>query len=487
MWEKIKSFLLVFLIILSTAMSYRLWFGSPNYEAIILPIFERFPSREESSAENLLLPEKIIYYPAITLPPVEEEPDSLVSSQKPLPINEDEEFVPKELPGRGIYTFHFSQPDYGRLWEAFTQQFLRVDSISLSPASPEEISSRLNERRYPFLELSFTAPFDVELFLPSRVSIQETSEFPLIQNIYIFWGEEILTFFQTSQGSTYEVSWDNGFPLLFSQVKELSSIREPDHFLLSELVETDPSNQMILEEVYVPAQTPLLPDFNLSREPAKGEELARKFFVDLSLVRQIRERTEAIIFTDGQKGLRISCKGVIEFTVPLRKNVGKRLSYREALEIGTEFVSLYVEWPEEISLRITELKPISLENKEYFQMKLNGYYGGLVLDPGSFMVEMIYDEQGLVRYNCQSYTIKPHEELVAVQVESALSAVLSALPELFQGETPRKITGAYLTYMVEERELEELLQPFWNIEIDEKYLVMVNARSGEVTQMKDVK
>ncbi|MDO9574679.1 MAG: hypothetical protein Q7I94_06755, partial [Candidatus Contubernalis sp.] len=414
-------------------------------------------------------------YPEVTPPP----------EQESLPINEDEEApVSTDINEGGIYLYNFSQPNYSFLWEAFTQQLLSIDSISLSPVNSEEISSRLIKRRIPSLELSFTAPFDAELFFPSRESFQEL---PLIQNIFIFWEEEPKTFFQTFQGSAYEVSWDNGFSSLFSQVKELSSTTEPDHILLSELAETDSFNQMILEEIYVPAQMPLLPDFNLSRESAKEEELARTFFVDLSLVRQIKERDEAIIFTDGQKGLRISSQGMIEFTAPLQKNVGKRLSYREAMEIGTKFIGLYVDLPEDISLRITELKPITLENKEYFQMKLNGYYGGLVLDPESFMVEITYDEQGLVSYNCQSYIIKPNEEEpVEVQVERALFAVQSSLPELFQGEAPRRITAVYLTYMVTEEGLEELLQPFWNIEIDEKYLVMVNARSGEVMKMIDV-
>ena len=538
MWEKTKTYLLVFLILLSLIMSYHLWFGTPNYEAITLPSFERIPPGETSSAVNLLLPENITFFPeqpssaspTDSLPEeesaeeelAEQEPgeqasvdeeidektdmeeetensDSLISRQgegeqvEEFPPSGEEEKAPdnKDILEKGVYMFAPFQQDYMLLWEAFTQLLNRVETVSLAPGSQEEVQARMEERKEPYLEISFTAPFDAELFFPSRVRITETQEFPLIQNVYLFWGEEPQAFFRTSQGNLFQVSWNINLSPLFNLLKQLAEEGEPDHFVLSELGGTAPfslEKQLILEEVLVPKQVPSLPDFSFSREPAEKEALAKAFFVDLSLVRQIKERDEAIIFTDGQKGLRISSQGMIEYTAPLQRDAGKRLSYREALDIGADYVNLYVELPEEIHLRISDLTPVILDNKEYYQMKLRSYYEGLVLDPETFTLELTYDQQGLVSYTCQSYTISQREEEpVEVDVKGALSQVLFGLPEIFHQQDPRRITGAYLVYKAGPRFSEEFLQPFWNIEIDGSHEVIVNARSGELSQMKDLK
>ncbi len=516
MWEKTKTYLLVFLILLSLIMSYHLWFGTPNYEAITLPSFERVPPGETSSAVNLLLPENITFFPEqpSSASPTDSLPEEGSAEEGSAEEGsaeegsaeegsaeegsveegsvEEEEKAPdnKDILEKGGYMFAPFQQDYMLLWEAFTQLLNRVETVSLAPGSQEEVQARMEERKEPYLEISFTAPFDAELFFPSRVRITEPQELPLIQNVYLFWGEEPQAFFRTSQGNLFQVSWNINFSSLFNQLKQLAEEGEPDHFVLSELGGTAPfslEKQLILEEVLVPKQVPSLPDFSFSREPVEKEALARAFFVDLSLVRQIKERDEAIIFTDGQKGLRISSQGMIEYTAPLQRDAGKRLSYREALDIGADYVNLYVELPEEIHLRISDLTPVMLDNKEYYQMKLRSYYEGLVLDPETFTLELTYDQQGLVSYTCQAYTISPgEEEPVEVDVKGALSQVLFGLPEIFHQQDPRRITGAYLVYKAGPRFSEEFLQPFWNIEIDGSHEVMVNARSGELSQMKDL-
>lgn len=486
MWEKCKTYALIFLILLSLAMSYRLWFGTPNYEAITLPSFEQVPPGDASSSVNLLLPEKIAFYPVQAHP--QTEPPSGEESPGEQPTEEEE----TDAPSSWSYIFFPSQENYMLLWEDFTQQLNSVETVSLSPVNQEEIQARLGERNEPALEISFTAPFYAELFFPTRVRVMDLQEFPLIQNFYLFGGEKPQAFCRTSQGSLFQVSWNISFLTLFNQLKELAQAEEPDHFLLSELADTVPftgDEQLILEEVFVPKQVPSLPDFSFSREFVEKEALARIFFVDLSLVRQIKERDEAIIFTDGQKGLRISSQGMIEYTAPLQRDAGKRLSYREALDIGAEYVSLYVDLPEEIQLRITDLMPVILDGKEYYQMKLRGYFGGVFLDPEDFTVELTYDQQGLVNYTCQRYTINSgEEERLTVDVIRALSEVVSSRPEIFQQEDPRRITAAYLVYTVVATVSGESLQPYWNIEIDGKQRVMINARNdGEVSPGEDLK
>ncbi len=558
MWEKYKTGFLAFLIFLSLVFSYYLWFGTPDYEAITLPIYEREPLGEPSSVVNLLLPKKIAFFPEQLSPdpsgieeiparedtgeeessePGEtgagipgEEAEEVGETEAGVPEEETEEAVQGEDPGAGApaeeepgeqenhgdenqgngsadrepeseeevnetshpprrsYIFTPFQEKYRLLWDSFIQQLSRVQSVTLKLVDQEEIITGLEEGSDPYLEIAFNAPFDAELFFPAQISFTGVQEFPLIQTFYLVYGEQPLVFCKDSQGNFFQVNWNITVFPLFNQLKELSEQEEPDHTLLSDLIVEAPfslKGQMVFEEVFVWDTVPALSDFYFSRD-LDAELVAKKFFLDLSLVRQIKERDEAIIFTDGQKGLRISSQGMVEYTAPLQRAAGKRLSYREALEIGAEYVSLYVELPDEVQLKINELKPVFIDNKEYYQMRMKGYCGGLALDPEVFTVELVYDRQGLVSYTCQTYQLSPGlESLLEVDAAAALSRVHTTLPEFFQKENPRRVSGIHLLYRPATKSGEESLQPFWNIEIDDRYTVKVNARSGEVLPLQE--
>ena len=89
-------------------------------------------------------------------------------------------------------------------------------------------------------------------------------------------------------------------------------------------------------EIYVPEGDIPAAEVRLGEEGIDREQLARAFFIDLSLARLIEERDGALYYTNGEKGLRIYPSGLVEFAFPRLKESGQYF-YSHALQKGAEY------------------------------------------------------------------------------------------------------------------------------------------------------
>lgn len=100
--------------------------------------------------------------------------------------------------------------------------------------------------------------------------------------------------------------------------------------------------------LYVPAEPPAMARIPVRyADPQQTAELPSRFFVDLTVVRRIGERDGALIFTDGQKALRLYPGGFAEFAAPPGKRRSFSLSHSQAASEAASFVAGHGGWTEE--------------------------------------------------------------------------------------------------------------------------------------------
>ncbi len=468
MGERLKTIILCFLVFLSLVLTYRLWFGSPDYEVITPVSYERINFGETVSLDKLLLPGEIVYFH----PQAQSYQETEISEGE---FSNNRGYYQEEEP----VNLRDSLSGYSSLWEAFNRELKKVHHINFSSVNEKEIKKDLNSLSEPSLQIHFSVPYALELFLPSGIN---DISFPLIQKIY-FYGEE--TYMETVKRDYYRIDWDFNYAYFLSQAEELFLKQSPDFTLLNLLVEGNEeiNSYLVTEEIAVLNYSPDLPDLYYQIEELDIDKLAKAFFIDLTLVRQIKERDEAVIYTDGQRGLRVNSQGLIEYSAPAKKHEPEVLSYQEALIKGIEYVTVYGGWPEILNLKITELSSLLLESEGFYRLKLNSYYKGFPIIFGYTPLDLVFNKQGLVSYQRQIFELEVgQEKSKVIGVEKALEGILNDLPELFSQKSSRKVTRCFLAY-IPVQGVNRILRPYWIIEIDNYYRVLLNGRTGAVDKV----
>ncbi|RQD76715.1 MAG: hypothetical protein D5R97_03785 [Candidatus Syntrophonatronum acetioxidans] len=509
MWEKFKTVFLCLLIASSLLLTYRLWYGSPDYEAMTPPQYERISFGEAPPLEEFLVPEKVVY-----LEPVLEEPELTEYSPQEegeegdLPEEEtsreeasaegEEDISPEEAPREeevreedispGITGFdaHLLKPGnsfFNSLWEELSREIKEatLQTLRFRREDGEKLPD-LQEVEEPSLVFYFNLPFSPQVFFPSQESMPST---PPFRKLYLFLQEEgPRGFVETPQGDFYRVEWDLNPNHFLALGEEIKSGKDPDGKFLEEIISRDPA----LEEnfkgpnVFVPLESPGVPDLNCQQEEMDVDQLARAFFVDFSVVRQIKQRDEGVFYTDGRKGLRIDSQGSIEYSAPAGEQEGEAFTPGEAFRRGLEYVTVYGGWPQELDLRVAEFGKVNLEQEEFYRLDLSGYYRGIPLTREFMTLELIYDEQGLVSFHRHLCQLEPSGgEGEVIGIEKALQGMLEGFPELFTRESPRRVSDLYLAYNPGPENMEASLpvEPCWVVELDGRQQVYLNARTGE--------
>ena len=484
MRERIKTIALFSLVILSLVLTYRLWFGSPDYEAITPPTYERLSFGEPLSLESLLLPEKIVYMPPARKIP---EEDSLPEeSQEHFPeeegneLAEEQELEEETEEPQNKYYFHYTDSLYSDLWDAFSCELMTATSLNCTLTDFKKLSEGMDSS-VPSLEIHFSVPFSLDLYFSNQ---NNNPSFPLVEKLLLTLEVEGgMDYFKTPQGEIYRLDWDFNCSPLTALEDQILDLSEHRYYLLEEIIkeEEEINEYLTAEKIRVPKTSTSLPDLNYKKENLDIDNLVKVFFVDFTLVRQIKQRDDAVMYTDGQKGLRLDSQGFIEYSAPAKIREGKELSYQESLEKGIDFVTIYGGWPQDLNLRIEDLNTLALEQEEYYQLKFNSYYRGVPLGLDQWVVELTYNEQGLVGYQRQVYEVEDTgEDLRVMEIKEVLSQLVSRKSDLFSPKATREITDCFLAYIPLQDSGENVMTLCWIVEVDGWQVFKINARNGRI-------
>ncbi|NMB41197.1 MAG: hypothetical protein GX996_04600 [Firmicutes bacterium] len=498
--EKLKSLLLVCLILLSVALTYHLWFGSAPLEKGIVPRYEHAYFTSPPAPSEIILPSEIIFL----------EQDTL-------------------------FVFHRGERQYRSLWRKGLQ-------LLTEKVTAEEIKHISSEKKEELLKNSFSTlvyNFRPSLLLENIASLP-ASMHAEIDKITFSWdedqqlniflaGDEIIHIpekeavhlkdeFLPVEGNPYALLP----PFLYLNTEDMELIEAPLTGDLEDAEIEDPDNVEIIEgiseeiygardetwnnaqneipektnsdedpddfedtspflnlevnvisDIYVPLEEIYAAEVFLKKEELQQEQLVRTFFLDLSMARRIEERDGALYFTNGEKGLRLYPSGLLEYTAPQLERTQDDMSYGAALQESAESQSLYGGWLPHTYLYKAE------KSGNGYRFLWRSYREGYALVGGNMGSEMIINKQGVLFYRRFFYIFgEDASELRPFRSykEAIVQSLLLNYEQLKGGATLLSMEPVY--YLPEGRKPEKAV-PAWHINFAETGDVYLHWRTLE--------
>ncbi len=427
MIEKFKSGLLAFLVLTSLIFSYTLWYGAPPYEFSKPITSERIHFSNPRSLSELIMPYRVVF-------------------------SQEEGLYHVFAPGQELYQTAVS---------IFRSTLL---TAGLEPATREEWLAAQEEAG---LRLDFRYPYPLKVVdRPEMPALNTTSYYISLR------GSD--AWLMTLAGDCYRVNLTaSRLDLLrrFSDAQDLTVYRLADNSDLPPEV-----NATFIGDIFLPLQDISLPVRQWEQETLDLERLLRVFFIDMSLVRRIEEKDGAVIYTDGQKGVRVYPAGAVEYTMAGGR--GGLLSGEQALSMAGEIIALYGGWTADL---FAWVPPGFDTPQSRHQLLFVPYVEGRPLISSVGGISLSVTERGAHSYFRN--LVLPVAELqganTVIPASLALQLAIEYAVEEGDGLGPVQITDFYLGYYLREPfGVHKQVLAAWFLEMDRGGLVVINAITG---------
>lgn len=374
MRERIKSIVLILLVLSSLYLTNCLVFGQPSLETADSPQYEQLTFGE--------------------LKPIQEQILPLLRLQK-------EDAVYEQAPWL---------PHYGEAWQRARQ--LLQPGLLPEKSDPPGILTGLK------VEIEFLTEVDPTLWFASTMLKDH-----LVQTVVWYAAHDDVMWFldQNEQwwragGLILPDGWLNRLEVAFSagQVYRLARLEETD--LL----------KFPAQGILVPREVPVMNRYTLAPEPLDYDKLLHSMFVNMATVRRIEERNGARIYTDGQRGLQIFPYGELEYTIPENEMGTRPLTIIELLKDTAQYLHLLGGWSDHLYLKSIKTNRQAFENSRYFythEIAFQTVQKGFTL-VGSAPISIVCSEKGIVSYNRQVYLLATPvgEAMPLISPEEAVAA-----------------------------------------------------------------
>lgn len=424
MKERLKSLLLLFLVTLSLFLTYLLWYTRKPAEVITASEFERVFFEEPRPPEKAVTPAQIL-------------------------VHREEQ----------LYRLGEGEENFRILWDAVSaalRELPHLDDPAFNPETPEAVLC---------LTLLFEPPLPAGGGSP-WLEGGEPGELERIELRRI--GER---FWFTCYAAGFAPEENLALPPergeMLARAVDLLPAAELTLYneLTGELTLESGVRVMLPGGIYVPADTWQMDELVLGKESLDEEMLLGAFFVNRSTVRLIKERDGAVIYTDGEKGLRLG-RG-LEYTHPQLEREQGTLSYAAALATCCRLIGYYGGWPEK--LRLESLAPVQSGRQQSiaYRAAWTYYYQGWPLRGGA-EAAMVFNDGGLIEYRRELY--EPlHPAGDPVVVGNWREALAEAADYLHRedkiGETVL-LERLTLAYRISDGAYKSRAVPVWEIRLD---------------------
>ncbi len=363
MTEKVKSALLFFLVGLSLFLTYQLWYGEQPAALLAEDVYERI---------------------------VVERPRPLAQVITPA--------AAAVVAEGGLYVLREGDSDYYLLWETVSAmlQELSQERISENQILPEEARLLFN--------LTFKPALPVGAELPLMTGV-----FPLMASkleLYIFDNEAWLVLsadtinapaLQTQLPSDYVSVMREVIAQIGAGGKITYALLDPN-----QLAGLADRNLELRGQIYVPQEKIYLDTLLLKAEAIDRELLLKTFFIDYSLARMVEEKDGSLIYTDGERGLRLTNYG-LEYTYPRMDEAKVTLSYSDALTNCSSIISYHGGWPS--GLRLESLAISGWGQTASYAAEWKQYYEGYQFRSNK-LTRAYFNNRGLIHYTRALYTVE---------------------------------------------------------------------------------
>ena len=298
------------------------------------------------------------------------------------------------------------------------------------------------------IEVFFTTPLPVS-FIKQLIDVKG-SDAPAFDGKYIssyvlledkgLWG-----YLVDSDGQLYKLGKNDRALELENLIAQIAESNPASYARLS----AENMNLRATDGLYISLLSYDMPTYTVKREPMPSERQIASFFNDFSVARKIQERDGAVIYTDGQRGLRIYSNGAIEYSYPVGKDQKRDVGLYEALKLAVDFVNTQGGWPQGSYLDSFEVKTGQSGNtyKFTFGIKTNGYS---IIDPDNLITVTVEGSQVKNYYRHVISTVKQEGLLELMSPIKALDTAVST-------KNIRVVDDVYPGYII----IQDLLKPVW--------------------------
>lgn len=432
MSERGKSLLLITLVLLSLLLTYQLWFGQTPLEEMTEDAYEPIFFEEPRPLSRVVTPGWIQLHQ-----------------------------------GEEIYQFGYGASSYHTLWNWLSEVMLS-EVMQMIPFAEFRLVEEKPGIGLPLLSLSFRPPLPTGQGSPwLKEGVQrEVEEVILMREGDYYWME-----LKTTGGAKVQldISPDHGLSLqeLVSSLSLDDAVpyRELNSSGLSAALGTE---ILVSEPLFVPAGPVQMEELVFKEEELDQELLVKTFFVDRSLVRVIAERDGSLIYTDGEKGFRLS--GGLVFSHPQLDQRPATYTYTASLHSASRLLGYYGGWPEHLRLESLKRRGKAGSIQDSVLTCWRSYYHGRPVF-GDTGVIMVFNDSGMVEYKRHLYEAAyPVGAPFIVQgYQEALLTVLALLNEqssVLEPGAPLVLEEMVLGYMPDPASVQPRGIPVWAIRIN---------------------
>lgn len=361
MIERIKSILLLLLVFASLYLTYQLWYGQKPTELIGEDVFEHIVFEKPRPIEQVITPSEILVH----------------SDMK-------------------NYYIKVGTKDYLALWTSLSELLqdigddILTNDSSLAPEASKCVTYHFN----PALPIGHEMPW---LSAVSPMLIDEI-------RIYCSGNIRHLVLLEPTSDLEFSLLLPEDKSVLIDskisgvQLDNLVSYTLLDDGLVSRYLTGDIE---ISAPIYIPTEAVYMNRYTLRPEQFNRELLLKTFFIDYNLARKIEERDGGLIYTDGEKGLRLSHTGV-EFSYPLHEERHVSLSYTGALINCSNLISYHGGWPH--GLYLEELNYVDWGRASVYEAEWVMYHAGYPLFT-RIPTRIVLTDRGLIYYTRSIFTL----------------------------------------------------------------------------------
>ncbi len=444
MRNNLTTLLLIILVALSLILTYQLWYGQQPADLVAEDVFERIVVERPRPLDE-------VFHPAYVLIKLE----------------------------NGFYMLEGNTAPCIELWT------LTREMISLSGEQYRFVEEGDINESISILTFQFMPP------LPLGPDSLWSSAAPAGAVDYI----DILTnnngFFLALGGRNTSDILLTGLPAVFverlmEKVRQLELEELPlyEEVNAAALEAVSDRNIVISEPLYLPAELLEMQRVNLQAEELDRELLLKTFFVDFNLARVIEERDGGLIYTDGEKGLRLTTTG-LEFSNPRLEDAQVTFDYDDALASSNNFISYHGGWP--AGLKLESLQSSGWGGSEVYIAQWRMYANNFPLFTAT-PTKMIFNDRGLVHYSRSIYFARPNPEegepeLIVASWQEALDAAVNLYEEDLPGaQALLRLDTMRLGYAVLSSGLDLYGEPAWHLRINAKDYYLKADTLTEISQ-----
>jgi regulatory protein YycH of two-component signal transduction system YycFG len=428
MKENIKSTILILLVISSLLLTYQLWYGHKPVELISDDSYERVETESPRSLEQVVTPEAIV--------------------------------VPFE---NGYYLYREGETEYYILWETLLSllykldQEMITDNQDLNEGIPVILTCLLD----PALPVGdeLVALQDINGELVNRIELLKAGE-----TFYLKFIGVDLQATLTARTSAAESDLLNNLLQVNSEADRTSYRQLTVETILAVL-----NREIEIEtSIYIPLEDQFFPRLIVRPETIEREQVLKTFFVDYNLARAIEEKGGAVIYTDGERGLRLTAKG-LEYSHPRLDEGQVNQTLQEAIYNCGSLISLHGGWPS--GLRLESIALADTNRVTAYDAQWRMYHKGFPIYTAK-PTRAVFNDRGLIHYSRSIYNIQaadPEEQETrkAADWPAALEAAFDIYDEgQDDPNSLMKLEAFNLGFAIMSGLNDLVAEPVWYIQID---------------------